>query len=137
MQTNPAEQKFRGYAGIVRNTLLVLNDNALYKRRYGRGVRRFLCNSPHWQYAALIIMEEGSLRIDAVANEPKMNLRKEALGWDGFVEMDSGLFVALITDRLSLFGVTTKWLTGRVKLKGIFKLIVLWDVFLLLKGKIA
>lgn len=95
MQTVPEEDTFRGYAGIIRNTLTVLNKSTIYRRWYGRAVRRFLCNSPQWRYAALIIMENGMVRVDAVANKPEANLLKAALKWDGFVEMDSSLFAAL------------------------------------------
>jgi hypothetical protein len=67
MQANADKYKFRGYAGIIRNTLMELNENAVYK------------------------------------------------------------------SRLSFFGVIKKWLAGHVKLNGILKLIVLWDLFCILQ----
>jgi len=132
MQADSDERKFRGYAGIVRNTLSPLNENPVFLRRYGRAAWRFVCNSFYWQYAALIIIAEGALRVDAVANEPKSNLYKKSLHWDGFVEMDSALFVAVMTQQLSFFGIMRQWLAGHAKLKGLVNLLILWDLFCIL-----
>ncbi len=69
-----------------------------------------------------------------MANMPKANLYQAALAWDGFVEMDGSLFVALATRQVSLFGLMKKWLVGQVRLSGIPKLIILWDLFRILNN---
>ena len=92
-----------------------------------------MCSAPHWRHAALIIIEKGALHVDAVANEPTTNTRASGPEWDGYVEMDSSLYVALSTGRLSPVGMMKEWRDGNIKAKGILKLIILWDVFRLLK----
>jgi hypothetical protein len=128
MPTAPDRYKFRGYAGIIRNTMTALNDNADFRRRYARVSRRFLFNSPHWQYAALVDIDKGAVRVDAVANQPVGDLSRAVLRWDGFVEMESGLFLALLTRRCSMIGVMRKWLAGEIKLRGWRNLFLLWDL---------
>ena len=90
--------------------------------------RRFLFNSPHWQYAALVDIENGTVRVDAVANQPVAGLSRSRLRWDGFVEMDSRLFLALLTRRCSLAAAVGKWLAGEIKLRGFRHLFLLLDL---------
>ena len=118
----PSEYTPAGYAGIVSNILFPLNDNPGFRRRFRRKNLRFLLNSPGWHYAALVIIEKGAIRVEGIKNKPEENIRRDVLGWDGYLEMDILLYSAVLTRRISLMEVAKAWLKGEIRLKGILSL---------------
>ncbi len=127
------KKQVRGFAGILAKALGALNSNPNFKEKFAQTNRKFVLNAINDSYAAVITVKNGTLSVESVPNTPKENLSKKALGWDGFLSMNTGVFLALALGRLSMIGVGLKFITGKVKMKGILKLLTLLKIFNLLK----
>jgi len=108
-----------GYAGIVSNILFPLNDNRKFRRHFREKNLRLLLNSPTWVYAALVIIEKGTIRVEGIKNTPAENIHRDVLQWDGYLEMDFLLYSAVLTKRISLMTMAKAWLKGGIRLKGV------------------
>ena len=133
METSIIEKNARGFAGLIANVMEHLNDNQNFKEKFRKTQKKFLINASNLNYAALITIDNGRLSVKSIANKPKNNLKKKVTGWDGFISMDSQIFLALAMDRISKIKVALKWLTGKVRMKGLRKLITLLKIFEILK----
>ena len=118
----PSENTPIGYAGIVSNILLPLNDNRRFQRHFRHKNLKFLLNCPDWVYASLVIIEKGTVRVDGIKNTPKENIHRDVLQWDGYLEMNILLYSAVLTRRISLIEMAKAWLKGEIKIKGILAL---------------
>jgi hypothetical protein len=125
--------KARGFAGLIKKIMDPLNQNQEFKQKFRDLNKTFLINASNLNNAALITINEGSLRVESVPNKPASNLKKKNIGWDGFISMDSQIFLALAMDRITIFNIITKWLVRKVKMGGILKLFSLLKIFELLK----
>ena len=123
----------RGFAGLIKKIMDPLNQNQEFKRKFKNLKKKYLINASNLNHAALITINEGSLRVESVPNKPVSNLKKKLIGWDGFISMNSQLFLALAMDRLTILNIITKWLLREVKMKGILKLLSLLKIFEILK----
>ncbi len=133
MKAKILEKKVRGFAGLIENVMDPLNENPKFKEQFKNKKRKFLINASNLNYAALITIKNGNLNIESVRNEPKSNLKKKLLGWDGYISMNSQIFLALAMDKISLLNIGLKWLTRKVKIKGLIKMVTLLKIFNLLK----
>ncbi len=133
MKTKTKKKKARGFAGLIENVMDPLNENPKFKEQFKNKKRKFLINASNLNYAALITIKNGNLNIESVRNEPKSNLKKKLLGWDGYISMNSQIFLALAMDKISLLNIGLKWLTRKVKIKGLIKMVTLLKIFNLLK----
>ena len=118
----PSENTPAGYAGIVSNILFPLNENRKFQRHFRNKNLKFLLNSPGWVYAALVIIEHGTIRLEGIKNKPAENIHRDVLHWDGYLEMDTLLYSAVLTKRKSLMEMAKAWLKGEIKLKGMLSL---------------
>jgi len=125
-------KKVRGFAGLLNNVLNPLNENEHFIRNFSDIKVNILINAWNANFAALIIINEGKLRVESIPNKPKDDLNQEKIGWDAYVEMDTQTFLAFAMKRLSLLGLTKKVITRKVKLKGLFKLLILMKIMKLL-----
>ncbi|MEJ2293778.1 MAG: hypothetical protein P8Y23_03330 [Candidatus Lokiarchaeota archaeon] len=132
-KNNLIDPKARGFAGLIKKIMDPLNRNQEFKQKFKDLNKTFLINASNLNHAALITINEGSLRVESVPNKPATNLKKERVGWDGFISMDSQIFLALAMDRITFFNIIAKWLVRKVKMKGILKLFSLLKIFELLK----
>lgn len=123
------DEKVRGFAGIIENALASLNSNKKFQDKYKDTILRILLNAKNANFAALIIVDHGNLRIKSIRNKPPENLRKKEVGWDALLEMDTQTFLAIAMNRISMLGIAKKWLTGKIKMKGIRKLLNLLRIF--------
>ena len=123
----------RGFAGLIKTIMEPLNENPEFKERYKKLNRKFLINASNLNHAALITVKEGILKVESVPNKPETNLKKKAIGWDGYISMDSQIFLALAMNRISIVGIGIKWLSRKVKMGGILKLLSLLSIFEFLK----
>jgi hypothetical protein len=114
----------KGFAGLLANIMNPLNDNSQFKEEFKNVSRKILINATNLNYAALLTIDKGKLTVESVQNKPKSNLKKQILGWDGFVAMDTQIFLAFATKRLSFLQLGLKVLIGKVKIRGIFKLLI-------------
>ena len=118
----PSENRLAGYAGIVSNILFPLNENRKFQRHFRHKNLKFLLNSPGWVHAALVIIEKGTIRVEGIKNKPAENIHRDVLLWDGYLEMDTLLYSAVLTKRKSLMQLAKVWLTGEIRLKGMLSL---------------
>lgn len=124
----------RGFAGLIANIMSPLNTDPKFKHAFKNTKRIILINATNLHYAALLTIDKGSLKVEAIRNEPKSNLKKEVTGWDGYVAMDTQIFLGLATKRLSLFKLGVKFVRSKVKMRGIFKLLALLKLLKILTG---
>ena len=129
---NLEEKKIRGFARIIAKSLTPLNENEKFKKKFSGTNLQFLLNAVNVNFAALIILDCGELRVESIPNKPKENLKKKIIGWDAYLEMDTQTFLAISMKRITMMGLGKKILTRKVKIRGIRKLIVLLKVFSLL-----
>jgi len=125
-------KKARGFAGLLANIMGPLNDNPKFKEAFKKTQRTFLINASNLDFAAILIIDHGTLTIHSVPNKPKSNLKKKVIGWDGFISMDTMTFLGLAMKRISIIKVGFKWIFGNVKMKGVFKLMSMLKLFDLL-----
>jgi len=83
-------------------------------------------------FAALIIIKNGILRVESIPNKPKENLKKKIVGWDALLAMDTQTYLALAMNRLPMSKLGLKVLTGKVKVRGLRKLLILKKMLILL-----
>ncbi len=133
MEIKIIEKKARGFAGLIVNVLEPLNENPKFKEQFKRKKRKYLINASNLNYAALITLDKGTLIIEGVRNKPKSNLKKKILGWDGYISMNSQIFLALAMDKISLLNIGLKWLTRKIKIKGLIKMFTLLKMLNFLK----
>jgi len=123
----------RGFAGLIKSIMEPLNENLEFKEKFKNLDRKFLINASNLDHAALISVNQGILKVESVPNKPESNLKKKLIGWDGYISMDSQIFLALAMNRISIVGIGIKWILGKVKMKGILKLLALLSIFEFLK----
>jgi len=124
----------RGFAGLIANIMNPLNKDPKFKQAFKNIQRIILINATNLQYAALLTIDKGSLKVEGIRNEPKSNLKKEATGWNGYVAMDTQIFLGLATKRISFLKLGLKILRFEVKMRGIFKLLALLKLIKILTG---
>lgn len=129
---NLQEKKVRGFAGIIEKVLAPLNENKKFKENFSDINVKILLNATNVNFAALIIIKNGTIRVESLLNKPKENLNKEKVGWDAFLQMDTQIFLAFAMKRLSMIGMIKKILERKIKLKGLRKLFILLKVFTIL-----
>ena len=108
-----------GYAGIVDNILFPLNENEKFKRLFKHKNLKILMNCPFWIHAALVIIENGTIRVDGIKNKPIERIDKDALKWNVYLETNIVLYSAILAKRKSLMDVAKEWLKGEIIIKGI------------------
>ncbi|MFX1269746.1 MAG: hypothetical protein ACFFAK_17440, partial [Promethearchaeota archaeon] len=63
-------------------------------------------------------------------NKPKENIKKKVVGWDGLLQAKTEIFVDLLGgEDISMGSIVGKVLTGRIKIRGIKKVLVLLKLF--------
>ena len=135
-ESNQENKKLRGFAVLINSILSPLNENERFQEKFGNIHTKILLNASNLNHAAIIIVENGLLSVESVPNKPKENLEKQKIGWNAFLEMDTQIFLAIAMNRLSLFGVAKMWLTRKVKMRGIRKLLILLKIFKFLTSNI-
>ena len=128
-ESNQENKKLRGFAVLINSILTPLNENENFHEKFRKINTKILLNASNLKYAALIIIDHGFVRVESIPNIPKENIKKRNVGWNAFLEMDTQTFLAIAMNRLSILGVGKKWLTGKVKMRGIRKLLILLKMF--------
>ena len=124
------KKRLRGFAGIVSKQVEPLNDNEKFKQKYKDTQVKVLLNAKDGKYAALLVIDKGTIHVEDLKNNPKENLKKNVVGWDGMLQTKTKTFVGLLeSDDISLGKVIGKILTGRIKIRGIKHVLVLLPLF--------
>lgn len=124
----------KGFAGLIANIMNPLNNDPNFIQAFKNTNRKILINATNLQYAALLTIDKGTIRIEAIRNEPVSNLKKNIAHWNGYVAMDTQLFLGLATKRISILKLGLKILRFEVKVRGILKLFTLLKLLKLLTG---
>ena len=131
-ETKLGKERIRGFAGLIASGLLPLNENQKFKEQFANTDLKILLNAVNVNFAALIIIKNGLLRVKSIPNKPKENLKKKNVGWDALLAMDTQTYLALAMDRLPMSKLGLKVLTGKVKIRGLRKLLILKKMLILL-----
>ncbi|MFW9818073.1 MAG: hypothetical protein ACFFE5_00570 [Candidatus Thorarchaeota archaeon] len=128
-ESNQQDKKVRGFAVLIKSILTPLNENKNFQEYFRNVKTKILLNASNLNNAAIISVENGFIRVESIPNKPEENIKKKKVGWDGFLEMDTQTFLAIALNRLSLLGVAKMWITRRIKMRGIRKLLILLKMF--------
>lgn len=118
-----------GYAGSVNNTLFPLNNNERFKKVFKNKNLKILMNCPSWLYAAMVIIEKGTIRVDGVKNRPIEGIEKDKLKWNVYLEMDIVLYSLILSKRRTLKDIALELFKGNIKLKGFLYILDLIKLF--------
>ncbi|MFX1387428.1 MAG: hypothetical protein ACFE9M_09450 [Promethearchaeota archaeon] len=124
--------RIRGFGGLINSVLVPLNENKKFQEKFREIDAKILLNASNLNYAALIIIDHGSVKVKSIPNKPKTNLKKKKIGWNAFLEMDTQTFLAIAMRRISMLGIAKIWLTRKIKMRGIRTLLLLLKMFNLL-----
>ncbi|MFX1279017.1 MAG: hypothetical protein ACFFA3_06335 [Promethearchaeota archaeon] len=128
--TEEKKERLRGLAGIVSKQVEPLNENSKFKKKFKDKEVKVLINAKDGKYAALLVIDKGTIHVEGFKNNPKKNLKKKVIGWDGFLQADTNTFLSLLgSEDISLGKVIGKILTGRLKIRGIKHVLVLLQLF--------
>ncbi|MFX1501706.1 MAG: hypothetical protein ACFFDH_12140 [Promethearchaeota archaeon] len=128
-ESNQDNKNLKGFAILINSILTPLNENKKFKEKFGKVDTKILLNASNLDFAALITINDGIIRVESIPNKPKANLKKKRIRWNGFLEMDTTTFLSIAMNRLSPLAIGKKWLTRKVKMRGIRKLLILLKVF--------
>jgi len=131
-ETKLEKKRIRGFAGLIASGLLPLNENQKFKEQFANTDIKILLNAMNVNFAALIIIKNGILRVESIPNKPKENLKKKNVGWDALLAMDTQTYLALAMNRLPMSKLGLKVITGKVKVRGLRKLLILKKMLILL-----
>lgn len=124
------KKRLRGFAGIVSKQVEPLNDNEKFKEKFKDTQVKVLLNAKDGKYAALLIIDKGTIYVEGFENNPKKNLKKKVVGWDGLLQTKTKTFIELLeSDDISLGKVIGKILTGRIKIRGTKHVLILLSLF--------
>jgi hypothetical protein len=131
-ETELEKKRIRGFAGLIASGLLPLNENEKFREQFKNTDMKILLNATNVNFAVLIIIKNGILSVESIPNKPKENLKKKKVGWDALLAMDTQTYLALAMDRLPMSKLGFKVLTGKVKVRGLRKLLILKKMLILL-----
>ena len=128
--TEEKKKRLRGLAGIISKQVEPLNENEKFKEKYKDTEIKVLLNAKDGKYAALLVIDKGTIHVEGIKNNPKKNLKKKVAGWDGLLQTNTKTFVDLLeSDERSLGKIVGKVLTGKIKIRGIKKVLILLELF--------
>ena len=128
--TEEKKKKLRGLAGIVSKQVEPLNESEKFKEKFKDSEVKVLINAKDGKYAALLVIDKGRIYVEGLKNNPKKNLKKKVVGWDGLLQANTNTFVEFLgNEDISLGKVIGKVLTGRLKIRGIKHVLVLLQLF--------
>ncbi|MFW9773864.1 MAG: hypothetical protein ACFFEO_17060 [Candidatus Thorarchaeota archaeon] len=128
--TEEKKKRLKGFAGIVSKQVEPLNSIEKFKEDFKEKELKILLNAKDGKIAALLIIDKGRIYVEAIENQPKENIKKKKVGWDGLLQAKTQVFVDLLGgDSVSMGSIIGKILTGRIKIRGIKKVFVLLELF--------
>lgn len=124
------KKKLRGFAGIVAKLVEPLNENEKFKDKFKVTELKILLNAKDGRYACILIIDKGKIYVEGLKNNPKKNLKKKVVGWDGLLQTKTSTFLEILeSDEISLGKIIGKILIGRIKIRGIKNVLILLQLF--------
>ncbi len=128
--TEEKKRRPRGFAATVAKLVDPLNENEKFKERFKDTGVKILLNAKDGKYAALLVIDKGTIHVEGIENKPKKNLKKKVVGWDGLFQTSTPLFLEILGgDEVSMGKIIRKVLTGKIKIRGIKKVLILLQLF--------
>ncbi|MFX1410736.1 MAG: hypothetical protein ACFFA6_10305 [Promethearchaeota archaeon] len=128
--TEEKKKRPRGFAGTVAKLVDPLNENEKFREKFKDTELKILLNAKDGKYAALLIIDKGMIHVEGIENKPKENIKKKNIGWDGLFQTTTSLFLEILGgDEISMGKIATKWLIGKVKIRGIKNVKILLQLF--------
>lgn len=128
--TETKEKKLRGFAGIVAKQVEPLNENEEFKEKFSDTELKILLNAKDGKWAALLVIDNGSIYVEGIKNQPKENIKKKNAGWNGLLSCKTEMFLEILgSDKVSVSKIVRKVLIGKIKIKGIKHVLVLLQLF--------
>ncbi|MHA2088760.1 MAG: hypothetical protein ACW972_10810, partial [Promethearchaeota archaeon] len=84
-EINEDKEKLRGFAVLINSVFSSLNENLKFQEKFKNVDTKILLNAPNLKYAALIVIDHGSLNVKSILNKPKANLKKKKIGWNAIL----------------------------------------------------
>ncbi len=123
-------KKLRGFASVISHLLEPVNNKERFKDRFkDYNNFRLLLNAKDAKYAALIIVDKATLKVEGLRNDDKAVLKKLKKECDGFLEMSTNLFLDLAMGKLSKGAMAKKAATRKIKVKGMKNVVILSKLF--------
>jgi hypothetical protein len=123
------ENNLTGYARIIGNALMPLNQHDVFRKKYSNCHKQFILDSPHWVSAALIVVHHGRLSVDGIGKEPADEFRRMIDDSDAYLEMSTYDFLAFAMKRLTLIGLLRRWLNHNMRIKRPLRLLTLYRIY--------
>ena len=124
------KKKLRRFARVVAKQVEPLNENEKFKERFKDVEVKILLNAKDGKYAALLVIDKGTIHVEGIKNQPKENIKKKVVGWDGLLQTNTAMFLELLgRDSVSMGKMVRKILIGKVKIRGIKKVLILLQLF--------
>ncbi|GAG81626.1 unnamed protein product, partial [marine sediment metagenome] len=114
-------KRMKGFAGIVWKLVEPLNSMEKFKEEFADVKVKILVNPKDQKRAALIKIDKGTIDIEDVKND-KETLKN--LKYDGLFEAPFNLLAKVFEEGLSTGTLLKKWITRKIKLRGIRKLAI-------------
>jgi len=128
--TEEKKKRIRGFAGVVSKQIEPLNEIEKFKEDFKDRTVKILLNATDGKYAALIVIDKGTIYVEEVKNTPKENVKKKNAEWDGRLQAKTDAFVNLLTSEdLSLGSVLGQILTFKIRIRGLRKALTLLELF--------
>jgi hypothetical protein len=119
----------KGLAGVLWQFIEPLNFNKEFKQKFQDTRLIILMNPKDQKWAALLKIQNGTIDIDGIRND-KETIKNIEL--DSLFEAPAETFLNLFSEGLSAGTLLKKWITGKVKLRGLRKMMALKEIFELL-----
>jgi len=119
----------RGLAALLWQFIEPLNFNEEFKEKFGDTHLNILLNPKDQKWAALLKIEKGTIDAESIRNDKET---LENLEFDSLFEAPAEMFLNLFSEGLSTGTLLKKWITGKIKLRGLRKMMALKEIFELL-----
>ncbi len=107
------------FSEAILNTYGPLNNNEKFKEKYADKSFKILLNPKDGDYAALIIINNGTVSVKGFENQDKKNIAQEKLGWDGLMQTTLALFDEIGKGNLSQSDIVKKVVARKIKMKNV------------------
>ncbi|MFX1274451.1 MAG: hypothetical protein ACFFBP_00915 [Promethearchaeota archaeon] len=129
MQERKKEKRIKGIGGIIAKMMKPLETDEVFLAKFSQLEMKALINAHDTKYAAIVNFNQGKIDVEAVKNDPVENISKKTLHWDGKLETEVAILLQIATGEIGLLGLVKLIMTRKVKIKGLFKMLSLYNVF--------
>ncbi|MFX1442565.1 MAG: hypothetical protein ACFFHV_04055 [Promethearchaeota archaeon] len=124
------KKRMKGFPKIVAKEVEPLNTIEKFKEDFKDKVIKILLNPKDGKQAALLVIDHGQIYVESIDNNPKKNIKKKVVGWDGFFQTDTKTFADLLGGGdIKIGQIVGKLLTRKAKIRGIKNVLTLLKLF--------